>query len=155
MPSIEPTGERVVLRLKPTWKSFVVYYVAAAVLVAVAVKELLAPHLGRPFPLSPALTLLLAAVVLGVVVLRRHSAEFIITTRRVKRLSALGFGKEIELARIDHLKTYQSLVQRLTGTGKIEVAKAGDFTSTIWLFGIEEPNAVRDTIAGLIGGLKP
>jgi hypothetical protein len=144
-------GEQVLLRLKPAWRSFFVHYAAAGFLVAVALKDAFLPEAGRPFPLGPAPTLVLAAALLLYVVLKRQATEFVVTTRRAQRHSGLGLSRDLELARIDELRVYQTLViQRLLRTGKIIMADSHDLTSRIQFFGVEEPMRVKETIARLI-----
>jgi hypothetical protein len=145
----EPAPERVVLRLKPAWRSFLVHYAAAGFLVAVALKDAFWPQAGRPFPLGLPLTLILVAALLGLVVAKCRSTEYIVSTRLVRRTS-LGMSRELALARIDELKVYQPMVQRLMGTGKLVMADSRDLTSRIQFYGIEDPKQVKQTIARLI-----
>jgi len=145
----QPRSERVLWRLKPAWRSFFVYYATALFLAAVALKDTYRPEAGRPFPLAPAPALALAAAILLYVVLMRR-AEFVVTNRRVVRRSALGLHQELELARIDELKVYQPIIQRLLGTGKIVMADSKDMASRLQFFGLEKPKRVRETLAELI-----
>lgn len=144
-------GEQVLLRLKPAWKSFFVSYVVVGFLVAVALKDAFAPEAGRPFPLGPAASLLLAAALLLYVIFKRQATEFVVTARRVRRLSGFGLSRDLELARIDELRVYQTLViQRLLRTGKIVMADSHDLSSRIQFFGVEEPMRIKEMIARLI-----
>jgi hypothetical protein len=143
--------EHAVVRLKPAWKSFLVYYAAAAFLAAMAVKTAFFPYVGRPFPLSPGVSTGLAAAAVAYVLFKRRGTEFVVTNRRVVRSYALGFERELELTRIDELSVYQTLIQRsLLGTGKVVMADSADISSRMQFFGVEEPRRVKETIARLI-----
>ena len=145
-----PEAEPVILRLKPAWKGFFVHFATIAFLVAVALKEAFYPESGRPFPLSPAPSLLLAAALLLYVIFKRRGTEFIVTTRRVKRISPFGVHRELELARIDELKVYRGLLARSLGIGRIVMADSHDPASQVRFFGVEEPKRIEETMARLI-----
>jgi hypothetical protein len=147
-------GERVVLRLKPAWRSFCDHYLVAVVLAAVALKDAFRPEVGQPFPLPPLLTLALAAAVLVYVVLKRQTNEYIVTDRRLRRVGLGGRQRDLELVRVGELKVSQPTTQRLMGTGKVVASQSDDFTGRVRFFGVEEPEKVREAIAKLIEEAK-
>lgn len=147
------TDERVLMRLKPAWRSFCDHFLVAAALAAVAFKDAWWPEVGRPFPLPPLLTLLLAAAVIIYIILKQRTSDYVVTNRRLCRVS-LGLRKDLELARIDELKVTQPTTQRLLGCGKLIAADSQDYASRMRFLGIENPDQVKEAVARLIEEAK-
>jgi membrane protein YdbS with pleckstrin-like domain len=144
-----PSGEEVVVELRPHWASLGWPLVAliGAVVVVVAVA---AAFPGLPVAVSDAMlaVLLVVALWLSLRWTRRRATSLVVTTDRlVTRAGILGRrGTEVRLDQIASLSHHQSLFERAVGTGHLVVERIGTPQPVIFDH-VPRPAAVHRVVA--------
>lgn len=148
------TGEQVIWRGTPSWKSLILYYVKWTVvsLLPVGLWVILNSTMSDP----PSATLFAAVTVLGLVLtfgigwIKRSTTRYVITDRRIQIRTGLLSRNDssTHLDRVQNVNVTQSVFQRLLGIGNVDWDTAGtdasdsDFT----FYGIDDPGSLRERV---------
>lgn len=145
-------GEQIVLRGRLHWTSVYRYILSALLMLLVAIGLLVGGYfterqelyyVGAAFVVVAAVIYLIGKVV-------RTKCEFAVTTNRFIQKDGIFNIQmtEIPLFKIETVNFYQSLGQRLVGTGSIELVGSGGTSHRVNF--IEKPLMVRKTIVSAI-----
>ena len=124
--------ERLVLRLRPHWKTLIRPVLVAVVVVAVAlVAVVMIPSgaaAGAERLVVAAIAILALMLWLMVPVLRWRTMTYELTTRRLRMRDGIVTrrGRDIPLARINDVSFEKGLLDRLLGAGRLVVESAGE-----------------------------
>lgn len=151
-------GERIVLNGRLHWTSILGYLLTAWSLVIVGVGIMIWAGLGDRLDLlwlgGVALIVGFVIYVIGSIV--RTRSEFAVTTSRfIQKDGILNISMtEIPLFKVETVNFHQTLLQRILGTGCIELVGSGGTSHR--LHAIEHPMQVRKVIVSIINkGEKP
>lgn len=146
--SLEP-GEQIVLKGRLHW-SYITCYIfwALAFMIAAIVCFLLMPTFEGY--IASAVLCVLALVIYGIGAVVRTRSEFAITNTRFIQKDGIFNIKmtEIPLFKVETVNFYQTLWQRILGTGCVELVGSGGTSHQVHC--IEHPMTVRKTIVSAI-----
>ena len=110
------------------------------------------PPMFRNNPIGFILSVLLIPAGIGILILlywyvKSRSERLTLTTEELRYEKGLlsKDRSELKLTAIRSVRAYQSLFQRMFGTGNIEIYSAGD-TPEMVLKGMPDPNEIRELI---------
>jgi len=148
------TGEEVIWRGTPSWKSWLLYYVKWTVisLLPAGLWVILNSTMSDP----PSGTIFFAVTALALVLtyaigwIKRSTTRYLITDRRIEiRTGFLSRNdSSTQLDRVQNVNVTQSVFQRLLGIGNVDWDTAGtdagdsDFT----FYGIDDPGSLRERV---------
>jgi len=137
------TREEVLLRRRPAWRSFFVFFLGIAVCV-------LGPLLKEDSPLNPAIGFVVGAIFL-LLILRRWSNVYTLTNRRLSVTGGpfLQHRSEIHLEDIDEIEVNQGLTLRLMGVGHVLIHSRKSDQASILLYGLPSPIHFKSRIEKL------
>lgn len=145
-------GERIVLNGRLHWTAIASYLITTWLLALVGVGVMIWAALGDRRELlwvgGVALIVAFAVYIVGCVV--RTRSEFAVTTSRfIQKDGIFNIAMtEIPLFKVETVNFYQTLFQRMLGTGCIELVGSGGTSHRI--HAIEHPMEVRKTIVSII-----
>ena len=125
-------GERTVLILNPHWKTVLWPFVLLVIVViAVAVLLIVIPHNRLQGPERIAVgvvAIVIAAIWVGVPILRWKTTTYELTTRRFRLRSGIlsRTGRDFPLIRISDVSFSHGLIDRMLGCGRLVIESAGE-----------------------------
>ncbi|MBW2061552.1 MAG: PH domain-containing protein [Deltaproteobacteria bacterium] len=136
--------EEVLLKMRPAWRSFLVFFLGIALCVG-------GPLLKADSPLSPTIGFIIGAIFL-LIIIRRWSNVYTLTNRRllVKAGPFLKNKVEISLEDIDTVEIHQGLTLRLTATGHVLIHSRRPDQANILLYGLPGPMNFKDRLEKLV-----
>ena len=137
-------GEMEILRLRPAWQSFFVFFLGIAIFVA-------GPLLKENPPLSLPVGILFSAVFL-IIIIRRRLNLYILTDRRLSVESGpfSSDRREILLEDIDEIEVNQGMILRIMNAGHVLIRSKKPDQSNIILYGLLSPLKFREQLERLI-----
>ncbi len=137
------TSEQVLLRTRPAWRSFFVFFLGILLFV-------FGPLLKADSPLHPGLGLVLAAIFF-LLILRRWSNVYTLTNRRliVKGGPFLQQSSEIPLEDIDEIEVNQGLTLRLLRAGHVLIHSRNPDQASLLLYGLPAPLRFKERLEKL------
>ena len=126
-------GEEVLLRTRPAFRSFFVFYLGIALCTG-------GPLLKEDSPLSPWVGFFLSAIFL-IIIVRRMSNRYILTNRRLRVNGGIFIQDttEIALEDIEEIEANQGLTLRLMGAGHLLLHSRKPDQANIILYGLLDP----------------
>jgi uncharacterized membrane protein YdbT with pleckstrin-like domain len=145
-PRPESRHEFALSRIMTSWWTFFGSFVAAAVLLALAIAAEASGRVqGRP--IGAALFIFALLIVLGAILSRRSTNWSITSERLIERRGILSqMRREVELADIRSVEVTRSFSQRLAGIGSVVVASAASADYLIRMHNVSNPEAIAETI---------
>ena len=148
-------GERTVLVLNPHWKTVLWPFVLLVVVaVAAAVLLIVIPHnrlQGAERIAVGAVAVVIAAIWVGVPILRWKTTTYELTTRRFRlRYGVLSrTGRDFPLIRISDVSFSHGLIDRMLGCGRLVIESAGEHGQLV-LNEIPDVEQVQATLFQLV-----
>jgi hypothetical protein len=146
---VEPTPinpSREELSLKPSWKSYFVFY-AAIIIFGVG------PFLNPEAPLSREVGVLIAILLAAFLILIRQYSSYKyaagIFSREFGRGGLLQV-KKMPLAEIASVVVRRGVVHRLVGIGHLQFQPATAGSPDLWWFGLDQPFEVKKNIEQIL-----
>ncbi len=137
-------GEMEILRLRPAWQSFFVFFLGIAIFIG-------GPLLKEDSPLSLPVGILFSAVFL-IIIIRRRLNLYTLTDRRLSVESApfASDRREILLEDIDEIAVNQGMTLRLMNAGHVLIRSKKPDQSNIILYGLLNPLKFKEQLETLI-----
>ncbi len=137
-------GETEILRLRPAWQSFFVFFLGIAIFVG-------GPLSREDSPLSLPVGILFSAVFL-IIIIRRRLNLYILTDRRLSVESGpfASDRREILLEDIDEIAVNQGMTLRLMNVGHVLIRSKKPDQSNIILYGLPSPLKFKERLEVLI-----
>ncbi len=137
-------GETEILRLRPAWQSFFVFFLGIAICVG-------GPLLREDSPLSLPVGILFGAVFL-IIIIRRRLNLYILTDRRLSVESGpfASDRREILLEDIDEIAVNQGMTLRIMNAGHVLIRSKKPDQSNIILYGLLSPLKFKERLEALI-----
>ncbi len=142
--SANPSREE--LCLKPSWKSYFIFY-AAILIFGVG------PVINPEAPFSPEAGLLIAAVLVAFIVLIRKYSSY----KYASGIFSREFGrggllqvKKMPLDEIGSVVVRRGVVHRLIGIGHLQFQPATAGSADLWWFGLERPFDVKKKVEQIL-----
>ncbi|MDI9369875.1 MAG: PH domain-containing protein [Synergistota bacterium] len=134
-------------RMRPAWRGFLVWWLVAAVLAALAIYAISSHN-------APWWTIGVALIPVLYIALQRCSVEFIIKNDEVTFEKGIVSKQSVEIGmqQIRSIEVRQTVFQRMMGVGDLLVASSGTSAYEIIVPSIEEPKENRDLIQGFQRG---
>ncbi len=134
------SGEKIVLRGHPSWRSIMAFYIKGALIAAVlGVLASLIDSTGTG--VAVAVAVFAVAVVVGFI--RRVAITYTVTNRRIhiKRGIVARATQEAKLSRVQNVNTRQSVIQRIlqVGTVDFDTAGSGESDASFAFTGVNDP----------------
>jgi len=125
--------EQTLLRTRPAWRSFAVFFFGMALC-------LIGPWLREDPPLRPATGLVFAAIFF-LIILRRWSNVYTLTTKRLRMRGGLLARDSIDilLSDIAAVETHQGFTLRLLKAGHVLVRSKVPNQENILIYGLPDP----------------
>ncbi len=144
-PRPETKHEYALTRILPSWWHFLRGLILVAIIFAVGLFQILAPHGNRQAGL---LLIAMAVSVLALVHLaRRYTSWSLTSDRLIERRGLLSSRRrEMELADVRSIEVNRSLMQRIMGLGNVGVASAASADFMIRLLDIPDPERVAEIL---------
>ncbi|MBW1708275.1 MAG: PH domain-containing protein [Deltaproteobacteria bacterium] len=137
-------SEEVLLRARPVWRSFFVFFLGIAICVG-------GPLLKEDSPLNPAIGFVLAAIFL-LLIIRRWSNVYTLTNRRlsIKGEPFFRHTSEIYLEDIDGIDVNQGLTLRIMGVGHLLISSRKSDQANMLLYGMPDPMNFKKRLEKLV-----
>ena len=134
------------LSLKPSWKSYFVFY-AAILIFGVG------PVLNPEAPLSREAGVLIAVLLAAFIILIRQYSSYKyaagIFSREFGR-GSLGQVKKMPLDEIASVVVRRGVVHRLVGIGHLQFQPATPGSPDLWWFGVDQPFEVKNRVEQIL-----
>jgi|GEM_PF-1962888 len=142
-PNDFPPEEQILLRTRPAWRSFAVFFFGMAVC-------LIGPWLRADPPLRP-VTGLVFAVIFFLLILRRWSNVYTLTTKRLRVRGGLlaRDSTDILLSDMADIQTHQGFTLRLLKAGHVLVRSKAPHQENILIYGLPDPEGFKDRLEQL------
>lgn len=147
--TVEPTDntrpdETEILRLRPSWLSFFVFYLGIFICVG-------GPLLKEDSPISLPVGIVFGAIFL-IIIIRRRLNLYILTDRRLSVKSApfASDRREILLSDIADITVNQGMTLRLINTGHVLIGSKKPNQSNVILYGLMKPLDFKKQLETLI-----
>jgi hypothetical protein len=147
--TVEPTDNNItdeteILRLRPSWQSFFVFFLGIFICVG-------GPLLKEDSPISLPVGILFGAVFL-IIIIRRRLNLYILTNRRLSVESApfASDRREILLSDIADIAVNQGMTLRLINAGHVLISSKKPDQANVILYGLMKPLDFRKQLETLI-----
>ncbi len=134
------------LSLKPSWKSYFVFYAAIVIFG-------LGPLLNPEAPISREIGGVIAALLVAFIILIRQYSSYKYGAGIFSR--EFGWGglvqvKKMPLAEIDSVIVRRGVVHRLVGIGHLQFQPATAGSPDLWWFGLDQPFEVKKRVEQIL-----